>query len=557
MKSAAKNRKFEMFFYSFCCLSGQMLLYAVCNRKNAHNKKYTACHIAMSVLSWITCTGFLLVNAASLVFNMYVIGSCPYTNCTYFCTKYHKSHDVLDAYFIRSSMDNNDEDMNMDYYTEGLLGAGGIQPEPNFQYNNWNKLLITTGTISGFLSYYMMIFLVLVPIYSNMFCLDKNIAVPNSKSRLKHICTSWYSVFRKQNYDKILSPFLDNPDDEQSSELSIDQKYFFLIFYILNLTFFFASLIVFCKLIMLQRLKNVVEPDKDINETGLLCQFLSQFCAIQSCFIFSKVAYGVSNKCNKLIKKITENIDVSDSVIQYYLYHYPATDLPAHIYPQNRPPDKYEMLKQEIGNDILSTTVVRELNEKIFQSWPHAADRQLTDDAKVFTDQARFLILKKIDGKFNHECKASIAPYSHWFAVHWFLYSLTSFMAMAFLTESYIRYIYRHKPQETKWWHADKKEVYAFVYIALFCITHVFLFVYPCFRVAFLTSSRARAIRKVLNYEWLHLSPSLQAAFHNHMQAQGFGFKISVFCAEITFGFNLAFISVFIGMFGIIMKLSL
>ena len=62
---------------------------------------------------------------------------------------------------------------------------------------------------------------------------------------------------------------------------------------------------------MKQRITTNSETHKDINETGLMLQFLSQFCAIQSCFIFSKVAYGISNKFKKLMSKF-KKFDISD-----------------------------------------------------------------------------------------------------------------------------------------------------------------------------------------------------------------------------------------------------
>ena len=167
---------------------------------------------------------------------------------------------------------------------------------------------------------------------------------------------------------------------------------------------------------------------------------------------------------------------------------------------------------------------------------------------------ARFDVLRKIDKTFINKMKASLDPYSHWFAVHWILYIITTFMSIAFLAETYTMYVY--SPHEVSWVHDPRKRL-SMIYIVLFTLEHAFLFMYPCFRAAQITSSRENLIKQFSNYPWKHIPLSVQNYFIEYLKTQNFGFKIVFLCLKITFGFNLAFVSILVGGFGIILKLSL
>ena len=263
---------------------------------------------------------------------------------------------------------------------------------------------------------------------------------------------------------------------------------------------------------------------------------------------FSKIAYGVSNKQDKLVENL-KKLDLSNAEFREVIVlddgNWPDPPVP------NRNNQDPLTPAQRVRNLKCFFTETKNTYETLI--FPNA-DREHPDE--LYTEQARLAILKKIDSDFVTNMKASLTPYSHWFTVHWFLCTLTTFMSTAFLVEIYIQYLYT--PHSNKWWNADPEKVWIFSYVALFCLTHAFLFIYPCFRAAMITASRNKAIKDLASYEWKHLSISVQNAFLNYLKSIDFGFKISFFCMhDITFGFNLAFVSIFIGMFGIVMKLSL
>ncbi len=500
------------------------------------------------------------------MFDFYVIGFCPYKYCNYFCSKYFDSHDLLDA-FIRNWANYSIDNIPAAINDTGNKWLGGVQvqPENNSEYYNWNKVVITSATISAFISYYLIIFFVLIPVYTKCcFCLRGQ----HDSKCMKNFCTSWSLAFKKEN--NILLPFCDTGN--QSTNLSGIQQTFFLFFYCLNLLFYVTSLVVFI-IIMVKKLRRTEvtsQLDKDINETGLVCQFLAQFCAIQSCFIFSKVAYGISNKCTNLYQEFKKYDQLNDNDFRRYLWF--TNKLPDDHDNDQWPSDNNNFqvpnnIRAQL-QDLQPLSCLKHYNVKIFRQGnnqqeeenQHEEENQqawerLTEDATFFTNEARFDVLKVLDKAFIKKAKATITPYSLWFAVHWLLYSITTFMSMSLVVETYIRYIYTKHSKS--WRHADPDNVLSFSYITLFSITHSFLFIYPCFRAAYITSSRNDVIKKFANHKWKYLPVSIQNAFYHYLVAQDFGFKISLFCAKITFGFNLAFVSIFIGIIGIITKLSL
>ncbi len=469
------------------------------------------------------CVLLLLANLGSMSFNIYVIALCPWQYCSYFCAKFYNSHDLLDA-LVRSTTDFN-------YTINGThdphVSLPGIK--------NWNVAIIFSAAFSAFVSYYMMVFLVLLPLYSKVFCccFHRDNGLP---SWMKVICTTWDLPFKR--HEDILLPFCDKhpKKEKQSTALDGSQKMFFLSYFIVNILIFGSSLGVFIKILHDNLSKSDTKTEIDINESGLMFQFISQFCAIQSCFIFSKIAYGVSNKQHKLVEQLKQ-LDLSTTDFRTILGL--ATDDINWSQNDQVPVDVKDL------KEFFSKT-----REIFFNNIFGDGDNPPAPD-EFYTERAHLAILKRIDFDFIKNIKASLTPYSHWFTVHWFLYTLTTFMSIAFIVETYT-------PDSNKSsWHSDSEKVWIFSYIVLFCLTHAFLFIYPCFCAAMITASRSKAIKHLASHEWKHLSISVQNSFLYYLKSENFGFKIPFFCIhDVTFGFNLAFVSIFIEMIGMIIKLS-
>ena len=138
---------------------------------------------------------------------------------------------------------------------------------------------------------------------------------------------------------------------------------------------------------------------------------------------------------------------------------------------------------------------------------------------------------------------------------HWILYTLTAFMSISYFAEAIIEdlYGYTHKKCFSK---HNTSCVLDLVYIGLFMLEHCVLFLYPCFWAASVSTIRSRLIEKVSRAQWNNIPLQEKESFCLYLKDQKCEFTISVLCAEIPFGYNLAFISIFFGVFGVILKLS-
>ena len=223
--------------------------------------------------------------------------------------------------------------------------------------------------------------------------------------------------------------------------------------------------------------------------------------------------------------------------------------------------DEEELVEEELVEEELDAENVNFCNSKYIRvllgkNFVKGLQRKKGDDYQEALKNARFAALRKIDDKFITKMKASLDPYGHWFAIHWILYTITTFMSIAFLAETCILYIYSPHDHEVSWLH-DRRKRNNFIYIVVFTLEHTFLFIYPCFRAAQITSSRENLIKRFSEHQWNHIPLSVQSYFVEYLKTQNFGFKIVLLCMKITFGFNLAFVSIFVGGFGVILKLSL
>ena len=94
-------------------------------------------------------------------------------------------------------------------------------------------------------------------------------------------------------------------------------------------------------------------------------------------------------------------------------------------------------------------------------------------------------------------------------------------------------------------------------YVFLFALEHCILFIYPCFRAASVTTGYTAMIKKVSNDEWQNIDPTDKEKFINYLKIQDCTFKISILCAKLSFGFYIAYFSIFVGILGVTLKLAL
>ena len=156
------------------------------------------------------------------------------------------------------------------------------------------------------------------------------------------------------------------------------------------------------------------------------------------------------------------------------------------------------------------------------------------------------------DDTFTKMATATLNWFEYWFTVHWVLYTITSFLTIALFLEILMMYLKSNDPKLP-----TSAVGYSYVelwVIALFTISHCFMFLYPCFKAAAVTVSREKLIKKI--NEKRHLDDDRKQVLIQYLKNKKYGFRISFFCARLRFSFNIAYISIFIGLLGVLVKVT-
>ena len=479
-------------FYLLCCLTGQLTIRP--RRGESLSKNiYKCCKFVASTLFLLV---FGIVNLVSFVFDIYVVAWCPFKDCGYIYTGANDTNNTNESLWY-----------NVTNYTVNTASFGAPSAESQSQYDDWQKVVFTTATISGLLSYYLMVIFVLCPLYG--------VCNPCCKSVCECVASIWRKCGEREARSSAvgetpLNPFVDSNESVISTSLGPRQSFYFHLIFWANLLLFAANVGVLITILIDQiGSKNRLLQGFDI--AGLVAQLGSRFCAILSCFIFSKVVYAVSSRCLEM-KNIFARV-----------------------------------------NEVNMTEWNTFLNSLVNSNQHYLTNGDIAEIAESGT--RRLTTLRKLDTWYVKKVKSSINSYSTWFAVHWILYTLTAFMSISYFTEAIIEelYGYSHKKCFST---QNSTCILDLVYIGLFMLEHFVLFLYPCFRAASVSQVRSTLIEKVSKAEWNNIPIDQKESFCAYLKDQKCEFKIPIFCAEIPFGFNIAFISIFFGVFGVILKFS-
>lgn len=462
-------------FYALCAFSGQLIIDLA--RKGRPRKKYW---LILEICGFIVSTFFLFVflplNFGSLLFDLVVIFACPFPQCGFIAIPFIKSMTNVTSFL------------------------GDVLPEPKREYLNLQKTAITMATISGTLSYIIMMYVLIVH-YSIIHKLIAQIGVCFLKCLQN--CGLWQKPHKPEH--TIMNPFLDNRNMEAEecdyvpTTLHAQQLFCFCLIFFFNIALLAGNVATLFIIVQAEIDKNNSEYEI-LDYCGLGAQISSQYCAIISCFVFSKAAYAVTIKCDKMLVKFKE-VDIPD---------------------------------------------IENLNE--------------TQQDNIPGQSPYLRELQRRDREYVEITSHSMKPYRFWFAVHWILYAVTAFMAIAYLVETLIQLIYGKGLGSLHYECAkghNKLCSVILLYIFLFTAEHCILFLYPCFRAASILSARESLIKKVSREKWSYIPDSVKYNFLQYMKEQKCGFKLSILCATIEFGFSIAYISIFVGLLGIIIKVSI
>ena len=477
-------------FYFLCSITGQLtIIPSSCSCKDG---------IKILIVVWtlITTVIFLCINLLSLVFDIYIIAWCRYKYCGYISV-------FETTRLLNLTMANN-------ITNESDLGA--VQAVNLTIYDDWQKTVVTTSTASGTISYLFMIY-VLYTQYSILVKIPVN-CKPREWLRRFWICCG--EKLKPEITDVLQSPFIDS-NGNTATKLSPKQSCYFMAIYSLNILVYIGS-VALLFIIFAGKVDQRLKEREIIDAGGLAFQFASQFCAILSCFIFSKVAYSVRTTCTQKLPELFYKVELAAA--------------------------------EHFGERIIGP-----LNDDEHLRWLRD-EKYITDEDTI--KRSRLHLLKAILKWYHRMLHTTLYPFGTWFAVHWILFTVTAFMSIAYVAEKIILELYGQEAADIKC-HGEHLAScrLRLAYVFLFALEHCILFIYPCFRAASVTTGYTAMIKKVSNTEWQNIDPDDKEKFLHYLKIQDCTFKISILCAKLSFGFYIAYFSIFVGILGVTLKLAL
>ena len=373
---------------------------------------------------------------------------------------------------------------------------------------NWKiPTAMTISTAASSTSFLLMTLLILIPVYSYI----RKCSCCNNPSILWRVCcNSLYKVLKK---GKVISPFEDNKDT--STALTRDQSLCFFFNYFLALLLLYIS---FAFLVCFGWQEHVKRPCpmNVIHLISFVFRLVSQFCAIHSCFIFSKIIYIVTGQLDQIIEDLNKVNDERDQLLD-------KADIQCYFTVENEPVDIKELLESQ---------------------------------DKANQERGRYYLLRNIDGNFIDCVKPILDLFGYWFILHWVLYGLSTVLLSASVLELVVD-VFKPSPMDNvvPIEGEDLKTVYI-VYVVFYTLEHAYLFIYPCFRAASIAAAREKLIFDVSKKYWEHISLENKSYFLQYLGIQNFSFKAPILCANVPFGFNWAFVSLFIAVCGGFIKFN-
>ena len=371
---------------------------------------------------------------------------------------------------------------NVSYCTPSYLENGRINCSLTHEY--WKFVTaILTSTFAASVSYILMT-LILIPVYS--------------------CCCKCCTALKK--YGESFCPFHDG--NHSSIALTSKQAKYFYINYALSLL-----LLLLCGLVSISY-GSLVAAEKPcqivaISLTSLVLYLFSQFCSIQSTFIFSRIVYIITGQ-------LTQLMEILDKV------------------------------------NVAKITLFKKNGNELEQYMHFQIDDTNRVDLRNLPDENMrcYYLLQNIDQEFIKQVKPILRLFGVWFLFHWILNALTTVLLSAVILELVINPLqYKSIDRVVPVEDAGRKALYI-LFMIFFTLGHTYQFIYPCFRAASITSVRKKLIHDVSKKYWQHIPISVKDSFINYLRLENFSFKVSIFCAEFSFNFNFAFVSLFIAICG-------
>ena len=286
------------------------------------------------------------------------------------------------------------------------------------------------------------------------------------------------------------SEFFEKEDERTSTPLQGERLCHFISWFIIICTLLLITIIVF--FVHLQSNDASNKPlAYGLELSAIILYFISLCRNSVSCFIFSKLMYGIQRRCEE---------------IELYVYHI------------------NEKYPTGVDGTFDDDSGVKDYVKK----WEPAENEQ---------QNKKKLALKYLIYRDTHFVKTAVATLSWiqlWFLFHWLLHIISTFMVTTLLIDAITLHVKERTAHYQTGINFHPGEIgFLFMYSLVQCF---FLF-YPCLRAASVTRTRQRVIRKISEeYRFSNIPDDVLNDFTTSMKRQRFSFRLRILCASMLLG---------------------
>ena len=322
-----------------------------------------------------------------------------------------------------------------------------------------------------------------------------------------------------------------------NTPLQGERLYHYVTRFIIGIILLATTAGVFFCLYYQQNKGRTINDAYNLEFAALILYTYSLFRVLVSCFIFSKLMYGIQRRCEEIelfVYHINEvyKIEVKQDPVMYG---------PEGQDPEGRDPE---------GRDQGQLT---ELVKAYLNSCPNF-QKELVDVGEYSIHKCR-KYLKKHDKHFVNTAVSTLSWLQLWFLLHWILYIISTFMIMSLLIDAialHVKSKISHIEQGVGF-HAGE-----IGFLFMYSVLHWFFLLHPCLRAASVTRTRRRVIRRIsekANNEYNAIPKEVMEEFIESMKRRKFSFRLRILCARIPFNLNIAYLSIVFGFVSVIVTL--
>ena len=384
--------------------------------------------------------------------------------------------------------------------------------------------------------------------------------------------------------------FFENQDDHTNTPLQGERLCHYIVLFAIAIILLIITVSLFLVAQYAEARKDVLtETSFKWESVAVASEIYSLFRSLVSCFIFSKLMYGIQRKCEELEMFVHYVDDNYNELPQESNNGQPKERNNGQPRESNngQPQERNNGQPQESNNgqpqernngQSQERNNVYKYVDNLFEEIQDGHQQNMKKYSHIETDNScdyiiekikkekkktlqkrEALALKYLDERDKHFVKKAVVTLNWlqlWFLLHWLLHIISTFMIIALLIDAVTLHVKAKIP------HANRgAKIYPEEISSLFMssLMQCFFLFYPCLRAASVTRTRQRIIREIS--ENIHLfgniPPGVLNEFIESMKRRRFGFRLRIFCAKMQFNMNIAYLSIGFGFVGIVFSLIL